>query len=102
MRPNLSVFSLLLIASTSFAGWSSSGPLGGAVNTVVVAPSDPAVVWAGSAAGVFRSIDGGATWSNVSGPLADVARLVVHPADSNRAWALSSSQGLWRTADGRA
>src|SRR5437660_1564022 len=99
MRLTIVLLSLLLIASTTVAGWSSSGPLGGAVNAVVVAISDPAVVWAGSAAGVFRSIDGGATWSNVSGPLADVGRLVVHPADPNRAWALSSSQGLYRTAD---
>jgi hypothetical protein len=44
------------------AGWSSSGPTGGPVNAVVVAPSDPAIVWAGNAAGVFRSTDGGATW----------------------------------------
>ena len=102
MRPTLVLLSLLLIASTTFAGWSSSGPLGGAVNAVVVAPSNPAVIWAGSAAGVFRSTDGGATWSNVSGPLADVARLVVHPKDADKAWALSSSQGLWRTVDGGA
>jgi photosystem II stability/assembly factor-like uncharacterized protein len=76
--------------------------LGGAVTTVVVAPSDPAVVWAGSSAGVFRSTDGGATWSNVSGPLADVAHLVVHPNDPGKAWALSSSQGVYRTVDGGA
>ncbi len=96
------LFSLLLIASSSFGGWSSSGPTGGAVNMVVVAPSDPAVIWACSSGGVFRSTDGGATWSNVSGPLTTVARIAVHPNDPNKAWALSAPLGLYRTVDGGA
>lgn len=90
------------VASTSLAGWSSSGPLGGAVTAVAVAPSNAAVIWAGSSAGVFRSADGGATWTDVSGPVIDVARLVVHPNDPDRAWALSLSGGLYRTDDGGA
>ncbi len=94
------LFALLFIASTSFAGWSSSGPVGGAVNAVVVAPSNPAVIWVGSSGGVFRSTDSGATWSNVSGPLSGVVSLVVHPTDPNKAWALSPSVGLHRTVDG--
>jgi photosystem II stability/assembly factor-like uncharacterized protein len=93
---------VLLIASTAFAGWSSSGPTGGSVNAVVVAPSDPSVVWAANTAGVFRSTDGGATWSNVSGPVADVAGLVVHPDKPDTAWALSTMTGLYRTVDGGA
>ena len=94
------LFALLFIASTSFAGWSSSGPAGGAVNAVVVAPSNPAVIWVGSSGGVFRSTDSGATWSNVSGPLSGVVSLVVHPSDPNKAWALSPLVGLHRTVDG--
>jgi photosystem II stability/assembly factor-like uncharacterized protein len=76
--------------------------VGGAVTAVVVAPSDPAVIWAASSGGVFRSTDGGATWSNVSGPVADVARLAVHPQNPDKAWALSSSAGLYITSDGGA
>lgn len=90
---------LLLLSSLT---WTSSGPLGGAVNAVVVAPSNPAVVWAGSSGGVFRSIDGGATWNNVSGPVADVARLAVHPLNPDMAFALSTSAGLYKTSDGGA
>ncbi len=93
-------FALLFVASTSFAGWSSSGPVGGAVNAVAVAPSNPAVIWVGSSGGVFRSTDSGATWANVSGPLSGVVSLVVHPTDPNKAWALSPSVGLHRTVDG--
>jgi len=81
------------------------GPTGGAVAAVVVAPSDPNVVWAGNSAGVFRSTDGGATWANVSGPVAEVDKLVVHPNDPNKAWALTGFtpvSRVWRTSDGGA
>jgi photosystem II stability/assembly factor-like uncharacterized protein len=100
MKTSSLLLTLLLIASSSFGGWSSSGPAGGAVNTVVVAPSDPAVIWTGSSGGVFRSIDGGGTWANVSGPLTTVSHLAVHPSDPNKAWALSAPLGLYRTVDG--
>jgi photosystem II stability/assembly factor-like uncharacterized protein len=96
---------LFLLASTAFAGWSSSGPTGGAVAIVVAAPSDPKVVWAGNSAGVFRSTDGGATWANVSGPVVEVVKLVVHPNDANKAWALTGFtpvSRVWRTSDGGA
>jgi photosystem II stability/assembly factor-like uncharacterized protein len=94
----MNLLSALLLSSLA---WTSSGPLGGAVTAVVVAPSNPAVVWAGSSAGVFRSIDGGATWNNVSGPVADVARLAVHPLNPEKAFALTSA-GLFVTSDGGA
>jgi photosystem II stability/assembly factor-like uncharacterized protein len=44
------------------AGWVSLGPEGGHVVAVRHAPSDPRVVWALTAAGVFRSGDGGVRW----------------------------------------
>jgi photosystem II stability/assembly factor-like uncharacterized protein len=47
-------------------------------------------------------MDGGATWSDVSGPLIDVAYVAVHPTDPERAWALTSTIGLYRTIDGGA
>jgi photosystem II stability/assembly factor-like uncharacterized protein len=87
------------------AGWSSSGPTGGAVNAVVVAPSDPSIVWAGNSAGVFRSTDGGATWSNVTGNFAEVSHLVVHPSKPDTAWLFSASADatrVYRTDDGGA
>jgi photosystem II stability/assembly factor-like uncharacterized protein len=105
MKATLSAFLFLVLATASFAGWSSSGPTGGAMLAVAVAPSDPNVIWAGNSAGVFRSTDGSATWTNVSGPVIDVRFLAVHPTDPNRAWALTGalfSARLYRTLDGGA
>src|SRR4051812_11969374 len=103
-KPLLAVL-ILFLAATTFAAWSSSGPTGGPLTAVAVAPSDPAVVWAANSAGVFRSTDGGATWSDVSGPVVDVDYLAVHPNDPNKAWALTGSfpvTHVYRTADGGA
>lgn len=96
---------VLFVATSTFAGWNSGGPIGGAVAAVVVAPSDPNVIWAGNSGGVFRSTDGGATWSDVSGPVVDVDYLAVHPTDPNRAWALTGTWPVtrfYRTDDGGA
>ena len=99
---------LALIATPMFAAWRTGGPTGGAVVAVAVAPSDAAVIWAGNAAGVFRSTDGGATWANAGGNIVDVKYLAVHPGDARKAWVLTGGPGglqagkLYRTADGGA
>lgn len=75
------------------------------MNAVVVSPSDPSIIWVGNTAGVFRSTDGGATWSSGGGRLIDIGYLAVHPADANKAWALTGSvqtARLYRTTDGGA
>lgn len=98
----IEILAVVLALSNS---WTTGGPTGGRITAVAVAPSDPVVVWAGDAAGVFRSADGGATWTNVSGPLVDVDFIAVHPFDPNKAWvAVSSflSARVYRTTDGGA
>src|SRR5688572_8473272 len=82
----------------SFEGVFEDQPVA-AVGAVAVAPSDPKVVWVGTGEandrnssswgnGVYRSTDGGATWTPAG--LKDsrtIARIVVHPADPATAWA---------------
>jgi photosystem II stability/assembly factor-like uncharacterized protein len=89
------------------------------IGAVAVAPSDANVVWVGTGEaddrnsaswgdGVYRSTDGGATWTNVG--LRDsksIARVVVHPADPQTAWVavmgdlwnFRGRRGLYKTTD---
>ncbi len=89
---------------------------------LAIAPSDPDVIWAGTGEqnnrqstswgnGVYRSTDGGSTWTHLG--LAEtrhIGRVVVHPADPEFAyvaalgnlWAPSAERGVFRTADGGA
>jgi photosystem II stability/assembly factor-like uncharacterized protein len=87
---------------------------------VAVAPSNAKVVWLGTGEandrnssgwgrGVYRSTDGGATWTP-SGLAASraIARIVVHPKDPDTAWVAvmghlwtaSAERGLYKTTDG--
>jgi photosystem II stability/assembly factor-like uncharacterized protein len=87
---------------------------------LAIAPSNPDVIWAGSGEqnnrqstswgnGVYRSTDGGATWSHLG--LAEtrhIGKLVVHPDDPDIAyvaalgnlWAPSRARGVYMTTDG--
>lgn len=89
------------------------------MGAVAVAPSDSKVVWLGSGEandrnssgwgnGVYRSADGGATWTHAG--LKDsrtIARILVHPKDANTAyacaagdlWTAGGDRGLYKTTD---
>ncbi|UCC24634.1 MAG: hypothetical protein JSU98_12980 [Gemmatimonadales bacterium] len=90
------------------------------IGDVTLAPSNPRVVWVGTGEpqnrqsspygnGVYRSIDGGQTWSHLG--LEDthhIARIQVHPADPDVAyvaamghlWGSNEMRGVFRTTDG--
>lgn len=93
---------------------------------IAVAPSNPDIVWVATGEpnmrnlrsttwgdGVYRSVDGGRTWTHQG--LADaqhMGRIVVHPADPNVVYASvlgsmwqndsrkNAVRGLWKTSDG--
>ncbi|MBW3535815.1 MAG: glycosyl hydrolase, partial [Gemmatimonadetes bacterium] len=89
------------------------------IGAVAVAPSSPNVLWVGTGepqnrqsspwgCGVFRSTDGGRTWSSLG--LEDtrhVSRIVVHPTDPDvawvgavgRLWGPNEERGVYRTTD---
>ena len=91
-----------------------------AVGALAVAPSDHNVIYAGTGEacirndvshgdGVYRSGDGGKSWTNVG--LRDtrhIGRIVVHPSDADivyvaalgHAWGASKQRGIFRTKDG--
>jgi photosystem II stability/assembly factor-like uncharacterized protein len=46
--------------------WTSGGPVGsGSVTCLAIAPSNPNVMYAGSEGSIYRTSDGGATWTSV-------------------------------------
>ncbi len=89
------------------------------IGAVAIAPSDSEVVWLGSGEandrnssewgdGVYRSTDGGSTWSNVGlKESRAIARIVVHPAKPEVAyvaamgnlWKDGGERGLYKTTD---
>ena len=89
------------------------------IGAVAVAPSDSNVVWVGSGEandrnssewgdGVYRSIDGGGTWTNVGlKESRSIARIVVHPtkpevayvAAMGHLWKDGGERGLYKTTD---
>ncbi|MGD8818228.1 MAG: hypothetical protein PVJ51_13665 [Acidobacteriota bacterium] len=94
----------------------------GAVGAVELSPSNPGQVWLGTGAndlarssysgkGLFKSTDGGATWS--APMLTDshhINRIVVHPTDPDTVWVAvmghlfsrNQERGVFRTRDGAA
>lgn len=76
--------------------WQNNGPDGGVVHCIATSPSDASVVYVGIAnGGVYRSSDGGATWSAVNAGLGnfDVLSLGVSPSDPQRVIAGTAAGG---------
>lgn len=86
----------------------TNGPMGGAINTIEIDPSNPDVLYAGGfGGGVYKSTDAGATWTMLPHivprwmPFGD---LLVSPNDSQTVYALTLDGGLvgnlYKSTDG--
>ncbi|MEM8929650.1 MAG: glycosyl hydrolase [Acidobacteriota bacterium] len=110
-------------AGTSWHNVSDGHFATGSVGAVAVAPSDPNVVWVGMGEscargvmtthgdGVYRSTDGGTTWTHLG--LAEsrhIAEIEIHPDDPDVAWVAvqghlwgpNDERGVFKTTDGGA
>src|SRR5689334_15586247 len=99
---------LLLLAAPLIAAvpgsWRFLGPDGGSVYDLAFAPSRPQALYAATAGGVFRSLDGGASWSESSfglDPVALVSSLAVDPVHPLTVYALQDGV-VFRSRDGGA
>jgi photosystem II stability/assembly factor-like uncharacterized protein len=92
----------------------------GSVGAVAVAPSNPDVIWVGTGeannmrssswgTGVYKSIDGGRTWSSAMLPKSQhIGKIIIDPRDPNVVyvaavgplWASGGERGLFKTTDG--
>lgn len=88
------------------ANWQPAGTgiVGAAVNSIVINPADSRVVFAGTDHGVFKSNNGGQSWSLVS-PQMDVTSLALDPATPTTIYAgvwAGRDNGVFRSLDGGA
>jgi hypothetical protein len=91
-----------LLGQSQFAGKS--------ISAIVVNPSNPNTVYLtvdwSSPAGVWRSLDGGTTWTNIALPGASMTGLVMDPTNSQILYAAAgwfqgnSFNGIYRSTDG--
>jgi photosystem II stability/assembly factor-like uncharacterized protein len=90
------------------------------IGAVTIDPHDPNTVWVGTGEnnsqrsvaygdGVYKSTDGGKSWANVGLKKSEhIARILVHPKDSNVVyvasqgplWGPGGDRGLYKTTDG--
>jgi photosystem II stability/assembly factor-like uncharacterized protein len=89
------------------------------IGSIAVAPSDPNVVYVGSGEanirgnvaagnGIYRTVDGGKTWSHVWTQEGQIGTMVVHPKNADVAYAAvlghafgpNPERGVYRTRDG--
>jgi photosystem II stability/assembly factor-like uncharacterized protein len=94
----------LWISRDSGRNWSESAQLHGqSIRAFVQAPSDPALLFAGTLEGVFRSSDSGATWTQISPKdskeIHEVESLAVDPTDPETIYA-GTWHLPWKTRDG--
>src|SRR6185503_16878591 len=116
-------FALILLASASFFvvpsvsgsinSWSRTGPVVGIVDSLVVSPGNPTIVYVGvtsrsggfgltSTTGIYKSIDGGSNWS-MSGLVGKTLySLTVDPTDSNKVYGGTRGSGFYKSTDGGA
>ena len=90
------------------------------IGAVALDPTNPQVMWVGTGEawtrnsvslgnGVYKSSDGGETWTNVGLPNSErIDRIIVHPKNGNivyvcapgALWSDSADRGLYKTTDG--
>ena len=67
-KPALALVSLVALLRAPAAPaqtWKALGPPGDSVTAIAVDPKNPKTVWAGTRLGVYKSVDGAATWDEV-------------------------------------
>jgi hypothetical protein len=90
--------------SAGFNAWTSIGPEGGWIYALAVDPNTPTTLYAGTyGGGVFKSTDGGATWSAVNTGLSNksVWALAIDPTAPNTLYA-GTYGGVFKSTDGGA
>jgi photosystem II stability/assembly factor-like uncharacterized protein len=103
-----SLFPLILIVLAAPLGaavpgsWRALGPDGGSVYDLAYAPSRSQTMYAAAGGGVFRSVNGGASWADASaglGGISQVGSLAVDPVNPLTVYAAGPG-GIYKSLDG--
>jgi photosystem II stability/assembly factor-like uncharacterized protein len=90
------------LASAGVNVWSGNGPEGGTINALVLDPVTPATVYAATAGGgVFKSVNGGGSWSAVNTGLDHrmVYSLAIDPVTPEILYAGTALGGVYKSID---
>jgi hypothetical protein len=81
--------------------WTTNGPAGGIFWALEFDPADPNIVYAGGYnTGVYKSTDGGATWTATGKPSMQVTHLAADPAGGGTLYAANAwGSGLYKSTD---
>ena len=95
----------LQVAPQSINAWSTNGPYGGSINSLVIDPVNSSTIYAGtSGSGVFKSTNGGANWSAANNGLPStsvyVHALAIDPLNSSTIYAATG--GVFKSTNGGA
>ena len=111
--PSVSALLLFLAAAASPGQpgpWIARGPSGGSVYCLVPDPTNPATLYAGTAHGLYKSVDGGGTWILSSAGLPDerVQTIAIDPTNTQTLYLGTitpngvQSVGIFKSVDGGA
>jgi len=99
---------LIFVISSNSLGdnqWISIGPDGGMIHCVAIDPSNTSIVYAGTGTsgggngGVFKSTNGGASWSASSLTVTYVYALAIDPKNTSIVYAATDG-GVFKSTDG--
>jgi photosystem II stability/assembly factor-like uncharacterized protein len=99
------VFALVAFACVAQAGinnWSARGPFGGTVTDLIIDPVNPAIAYASARYALYKSADGGSTWTELTQDFGrtSIGNLALDPANPGRLYVVSSGGGVFRSTDG--
>lgn len=75
-------------------------PASRTVNGFAVSPADPKTMYAAVRDGLFKTMDGGATWKALGKAWRNLAAVAVNPKDPNVVFAATAEGAIFRSPDG--
>jgi len=101
----LSVLLFILLLSLNYSAfadsWKSVGPYGGKINSLAISRTNPDVIYASTANGVFKTVDGGQSWGQ-AGLSGQINVVQIDPLNPDIVYAGTTSweDALYKSEDG--